>query len=62
MVVNNLSENAKGLSAFMQSPLSEYFIHYKGNLKNKKNELAPDIKLPRYRQLADIIRHYRNEY
>ena len=59
MVVNNLSENAKGLSAFMQSPLSEYFIHYKGNLKNKKGELAQDIKLPRYRQLADIIRHYK---
>ena len=59
MVVNNLSENAKGLTAFMQSPLSEYFIHYKGNLKNKKNTLAQDVKLPRYRQLADIIRHYK---
>ena len=59
MVVNNLSENAKGLSAFMQSPLSEYFVHYKGNLKNKKGELAEDVKLPRYRQLADIIRHYK---
>ena len=59
MVVNNLSENAKGLTAFMQSPLSEYFIHYKGNLKDKKNTLAQDVKLPRYRQLADIIRHYK---
>jgi len=59
MVVNNLSENCKGLTAFMQSPLSEYFIHYKGNLKNKKNTLAQDVKLPRYRQLADIIRHYK---
>ena len=59
MVVNNLSENCKGLTAFMQSPLSEYFIHYKGNFKNKKNTLAQDIKLPRYRQLADIIRHYK---
>jgi len=58
MVVNNLSENAKGLTAFMQSPLSEYFIHYKGNLK-KKTTLAQDVKLPRYRQLADIIRHYK---
>ena len=60
MIVNNLSENCKGLTAFMQSPLSEYFIHYKGNLKNKTKEtLAPDIKLPRYKQLADIIRHYK---
>ena len=59
MIVNNLSENCKGLTAFMQSPLSEYFIHYKGNLKNKKNTLAQDVKLPRYRQLADIIRHYK---
>lgn len=59
MIVNNLSENCKGLTAFMQSPLSEYFIHYKGNLKNKKNTLAHDVKLPRYRQLADIIRHYK---
>ena len=58
MVVNNLSENAKGLSAFMQSPLSEYFVHFKGNLK-KNTTLAHDVKLPRYRQLADIIRHYK---
>ena len=60
MVVNNLSENCKGLSAFMQSPLSEYFTHFKGNLKNKNdNVLAQDIHLPRYKQLADIIRHYK---
>ena len=63
MVVNNLSENCKGLTAFMQSPLSEYFTHFKGNLKKNVNstntEVAPDIKLPRYKQLADIIRHYK---
>jgi len=58
MIVNNLSENCKGLTAFMQSPLSEYFTHFKGNLK-KKTGLAHDVKLPRYRQLADIIRHYK---
>jgi len=62
MITNNLSENAKGLSAFAQSPLSEYFTHFKGNLKKKlsKDTVAPDVTGPkRYKQLADIIRHYK---
>lgn len=60
MVVHNLSENAKGLSAFTQSPLSEYFDHFKGNLKKKISGVAPDVTGPkRYKQLADIVRHYK---
>jgi len=60
MVVHNLSENAKGLSAFAQSPLSEYFDHFKGNLKKKISGVAPDVTGPkRYKQLADIVRHYK---
>jgi hypothetical protein len=41
--VQNLSQGAEGLAAFAQSPLSQYMIHYKGNLKNnvekKKKQL-----------------------
>lgn len=62
MVTNNLSENVSGLAAFAQSPLSEYFTHFKGNLKKKlsKTIVAPDVKGPkRYKQLADMIRHYK---
>lgn len=62
MVVNNLSEHATGLNAFEQSRLSEFFTHYKGNLKKKVNsmEVAPDVKGPRrYKQLADMIRFYK---
>ena len=59
MVVHNLSENAKGLSAFAQSPLSEYFDHFKGNLKKKSSGVAPDVNGPkRYAQLLKIITHY----
>ena len=32
--VQNLSQGVEGLAAFAQSPLSQYMIHYKGNLKN----------------------------
>jgi hypothetical protein len=32
--VQNLSQDAEGLAAFAQSPLSQYMVHYKGNLKN----------------------------
>jgi hypothetical protein len=62
MVTRNLSEHAKGLAAFAQSPLSEYFDHYKGNLKKKlsSTEVAPDVTGPkRYKQLADIVRFYK---
>ena len=30
----NLTQGVEGLAAFAQSPLSQYMIHYKGNLKN----------------------------
>ncbi len=62
MVTNNLSEHAKGLTAFQQSPLSEFFDHYKGNLKKKLSDtqVAPDVTGPRrYKQLADMIRFYK---
>ena len=36
--VQNLSQGAEGLAAFAQSPLSQYMIHYKGNLKNNIEE------------------------
>ena len=34
----NLSQGVEGLAAFAQSPLSQYMIHYKGNLKNNVEE------------------------
>jgi hypothetical protein len=36
--VQNLSQGVEGLAAFAQSPLSQYMIHYKGNLKNNIEE------------------------
>ena len=62
MVTNNLSEGVNGLAAFAQSPLSEFFDHFKGNLKKNlsKTEVSPDVTGPRrYKQLADIIRFYK---
>ena len=60
MKAHNLTPNVKGLAAFKNSPLSQYMVHYKGNLKNNlsKDTVAPDVKLPRYKQLADLVRHY----
>jgi len=62
MEVHNLSPNVKGLAAFAQSPLSEYFDHFKGNLKKKLSDtqVAPDVNGPkRYKQLLDMIGFYR---
>jgi len=62
MVTNNLSEGVQGLAAFKQSPLSEYFDHFKGNLKQKANDMqvSPDVTGPkRYKQLADIVKFYK---
>jgi hypothetical protein len=63
MRVQNLTPNVSGLEAFKNSPLSQYMTHYKGALKNKLSDIdvAPDVKLPRYRQLADLIRTYGSE-
>jgi len=62
MKVHNLSPNISGLSAFEQSPLSEYFTHFKGNLKKKLSDdtVAPDVNGPqRYKQLLKIIGNYK---
>lgn len=59
--VHNLTPAVEGLEAFKNSPLSQYMVHYKGALKNNipsDTEVAPDVKLPRYRQLADLVRTY----
>jgi hypothetical protein len=60
MRVHNLSPNVDGLSAFQNSPLSQYMTHYKGNLKNQLSDtsVSPDVNMPRYRQLADLVRTY----
>jgi hypothetical protein len=59
MEVHNLSPNVEGLAAFMQSPLSEYFNHFKGNLK-KKATTSPDVNGPRrYQQLLEIVKFYK---
>ena len=61
----NLSEGVKGLAVFEQSILKDYFVHNKGNLKyatNTPQETKPVIAGPkRYKQLADIVRHYSKE-
>ena len=61
MKVHNLSEGATGLAVFPQSNLAKFMVHYKGNLKNNidKNEVTPDVNLPRYAQLAELIRTYK---
>jgi len=56
---HNLTPDVKGLAAFAQSPLSQYMKHFKGNLKHDiPNDVAPDVKLPRYNQLAKLVRTY----
>ena len=62
MEAHNLSPNVKGLAAFAQSPLSEYFEHFKGQRKKElsKTKVAPDVTGPkRYKQLAKIVEHYK---
>ena len=60
MKVHNLTPDVKGLSAFANSPVSQYMKHFKGNLKSELSDdtVAPDIGLPRYRQLAELVRAY----
>ena len=54
----NLSEGVRGLAVFENSILKDYFTHNKGNLKYN-SQVSPDVQGPkRYKQLADIIRHY----
>jgi hypothetical protein len=56
--VQNLSANAVGLAAFAQSPLSQYMVHFKGNLKDAPTGVAPDVRASRYKKLADLVRQY----
>ena len=58
--VRNLSEGVRGLEVFENCMLNEHFTHNKGNRKWKdKQEVSPDVTGPkRYKQLADLIRHY----
>lgn len=62
MKVHNLTPNVSGLAAFANSELSEYMVHYKGNRKAEiGNDVAPDVRLPRYEQLNTLIRHYKSK-
>ena len=55
--VRNLTEGMRGLAAFEQCMLGEFFTHNKGNLKY--NGTSPDVTGPqRYKKLADLVRHY----
>lgn len=60
----NLTPDVKDLNAFGVSPLSQYMIHYKGNLKKElsNTEVAPDVNGPaRYAQLLKLVQHYNAE-
>ena len=58
---HNLTPKVRGLDAFNNSPLSDYFEHFKGNRKDLlSDKTTPDVVGPkRYKQLADVIRHYK---
>lgn len=62
MKVQNLSPTVKNLDAFGVSPLAYYMKHFKGNKKeditNHGHSVYKDINLPRYRQLAELVRAY----
>ena len=55
--VQNLSQGAEGLAAFAQSPLSQYMIHYKGNLKNnvEKEEEEVGTIIPTQTSAVDTL-------
>ena len=53
--VQNLSQGAEGLAAFAQSPLSQYMIHYKGNLKNNVEEEEAVITIPAQTSAVDTL-------
>jgi|TARA_R110000744_G_scaffold30815_9_gene72773 hypothetical protein len=62
--VHDLSPTCKGLTAFEQSPLNQYFTHHKGGRKDHLNEgeTSADVNLPRYKQLTDLVEHYAAVY
>jgi len=45
------------LQAFKNSPLSEYMVHYKGQLKAKlfTETVSPDVHAARYKQLSSMV-------
>ena len=53
--VQNLSQGAEGLAAFAQSPLSQYMIHYKGNLKNNVEEEEVGTIIPTQTSAVDTL-------
>jgi hypothetical protein len=53
--VQNLSQGAEGLAAFAQSPLSQYMIHYKGNLKNNVEKKKKQLLLFQHKQVPWIL-------
>ena len=53
--VQNLSQGAEGLAAFAQSPLSQYMIHYKGNLKNNVEEEEEGTIIPTQTSAVDTL-------
>ena len=58
---HSLTPDVRGLDAFNNSPLADYFEHFKGNRKDLlSDKTTPDVVGPkRYKQLADVIRHYK---
>ena len=64
MKVKNLTPHVNGLDAFTNSPLSEYFTHYKGDLKSKLSDtqVSPDVSddvYKRYKQLLTLVQAYK---
>ena len=53
--VQNLSQGAEGLAAFAQSPLSQYMIHCKGNLKNNVEEEEVGTIIPTQTSAVDTL-------
>ena len=53
--VQNLSQGAEGLAAFAQSPLSQYMIHYKGNLKNNVEKEEAVTTIPAQTSAVDTL-------
>ena len=53
--VQNLSQGPEGLAAFAQSPLSQYMIHYKGNLKNNVEEEEAVTTIPAQTSAVDTL-------
>jgi hypothetical protein len=53
--VQNLSQGVEGLAAFAQSPLSQYMIHYKGNLKNNIEEEEVGTIIPTQTSAVDTL-------